>query len=50
MKKFKAMLQNVKTDSTARHKLMTYGFGIIGWIVIAINYPFGWEMARYALF
>ena len=50
MEKIKTILQNAKTNEAERKKLMTYGLGIVGWIIVAINYPFGWEMARYALF
>lgn len=27
-----------------------YILGVIGWILLAINFPFGWELPKYATY
>lgn len=29
---------------------LVYLLGLLGWLLIARNYPFGWELPRYANF
>ena len=50
IQKIATTFRNAKTDEAAQKKLLIYLCGILGWILIVLEYPFGWQMAHYALF
>ncbi len=40
--------QRFLADPDRRQQIMIYVLGALGWLLIYLNFPFDWELPRYA--
>ena len=44
-------VEGLRSDDAARQaKTIYYILGVIGWVLIVMGYPFGWDLPDYAAF
>ena len=44
--------ERAKTEArnARQNRMILYALGLVGWFLLALHVPFGWELPRYAFF
>lgn len=46
----RARWSRLTADPKQAEKRLLLALGVVGWIILVVNYPFGWELPKYANF